>query len=81
MAVIYHQGSGNNKDAVDFEKALKWYNRAARQGYADAQNNLAIMHYLGEGIYQTYFRHIWLNISVANGNLKAINLRDTVVEI
>ena len=79
LAVIYHQGSGNNKDVVDFEKALKWYNRAARQGYADAQNNLAIMHYLGEGIIPDPLQaYMWLNISVANGNLKAINLRDTV---
>ncbi len=79
LAVIYHQGSGNNKDVVDFKKALKWYNRAARQGYADAQNNLAIMHYLGEGIIPDPLQaYMWLNISVANGNLKAINLRDTV---
>ena len=79
LAVIYHQGSGNNKDVVDFEKALKWYNRAARQGYADAQKNLAIMHYLGEGIIPDPLQaYMWLNISVANGNLKAINLRDTV---
>ena len=79
LAVIYHQGSGNNKDVIDLEKALKWYNRAARQGYADAQNNLAIMHYLGEGIVSDpHQAYMWLNISVANGNIKAINLRDTV---
>jgi len=79
LAVIYHQGSENNKDIIDLEKALKWYNRAARQGYADAQNNLAIMHYLGEGIVSDPQQaYMWLNISVANGNIKAINLRDTV---
>ena len=58
---------------------MQRYLAAAQQGYADAQNNLAIMHYLGEGINADPLQaYMWLNISVANGNVKAISLRDTV---
>ncbi len=32
------------------EEALHWYGRAAEQGYADAQCNLAVMHLNGWGV-------------------------------
>ena len=31
----------------DYKQAVKWYTKAAEQGYADAQYNLGIMYYNG----------------------------------
>ena len=39
----------NLKGNEDLVKAREWFEKAAAQGNKDAQNNLGIMHYNGEG--------------------------------
>ena len=51
LGVVYHKGLGV---PVDFEKARKWYTKAAEQGLAEAQNNLGCMYYRGEGVSVDY---------------------------
>lgn len=41
-------------NAGDYEKALAYYQQAADQGFAEAQNSLADMYYYGEGVEQSY---------------------------
>ena len=38
----------------DYAEAIKWYRKAAEQGYASAQYNLGIMYDDGEGVPQDY---------------------------
>jgi TPR repeat protein len=38
--------------AKDDAEAEKWYRKAAKQGFAEAQNNLALMYVLGRGVPQ-----------------------------
>ena len=43
MGLIYNSGHGVD---VNYKKAIKWYEKAAEQGDADAQYNLGLMYYL-----------------------------------
>ena len=36
--------------SVDFDKAFSWLNLSAKQGYLDAQHNLAEMYETGKGV-------------------------------
>ena len=38
----------------DYGEAIKWYRKAAEQGYATAQLNLAGMYFRGHGVSQDY---------------------------
>ncbi|MEY8212841.1 MAG: tetratricopeptide repeat protein [Colwellia sp.] len=40
----------------DYKKAVKWYLKAAEQGHADAQINLALMYDIGQVVAQDYKR-------------------------
>lgn len=51
LGVMYNDGLGV---PVDYEKARKWYAKAAEQGFADAQNNLVCMYVKGEGVPVDY---------------------------
>ena len=43
--------------------------KLAEQGVAEAQYNLGLMYYKGEGVIQDYvYAHMWWNIATANGN-------------
>ena len=44
LGVMYFKGQGTPQD---YGEALKWYRKAAEQGYATAQNNLQGMSVLG----------------------------------
>jgi TPR repeat protein len=44
---LYRKGNGVGKD---YEKAVYWYHKAAKQGFAGAQNNLAGMYEQGLGV-------------------------------
>ena len=46
---MYDEGRGVIKD--DYE-AVKWYRKAAEQGYASAQHNLGVCYANGEGVTQ-----------------------------
>lgn len=51
LGVMYNDGLGV---PVDYEKARKWYAKAAEHGFADAQNNLGCMYVKGEGVPVDY---------------------------
>jgi TPR repeat protein len=50
LGVLYGQ-LGTSKDDA---QALFWYEKAAAQGYADAQANLALMYIQGNGVPKDY---------------------------
>ena len=65
LGVMYEDGTGVPQD---YAAALKWYSLAANQGYALAQNNLAMMYENGTGILQNnVVAHMWYNLASANG--------------
>ena len=64
-------------DAGDYAEAVKWYRKAAEQGYAGAQSALGVMYYNGEGVLQdTIAAHMWFNIAAIKGNKIAVKNRD-----
>jgi hypothetical protein len=50
--IAYESGHGLEQDHAD---AMKWYRRAADQGYAVAQFNLGLMYENGRGVQQDEF--------------------------
>ena len=60
---MYREGPGLPQD---YAEAVKWYRKAADQGYAYAQNNLGLMYRDGRGVPQDYVQaHKWLNLAAA----------------
>ena len=56
----------------DYVEAVRWYRRAAQQGYAIAQHAIGYMYRVGNGVTQDYIRaHMWANIARRNGDNKA----------
>ena len=63
----------NNEEALqsagrdvpqDHAEALKWYLKAADQGYAPAQHNLGVMYQHGTGVPQDDIQaHLWFNLA------------------
>ena len=48
---MYYNGDGVLKD---YKQALKWFTKAAEQGYADAQYNLGIMYIEWRGCFKGF---------------------------
>lgn len=68
-----------------YTDAMKWYRRAAEQGYADAQNNLAEMYFTGRGAPQNFVQALlWFSLAANNvatdakTYYDAIHMRDLV---
>nr|WP_213395093.1 tetratricopeptide repeat protein [Yoonia sp.] len=60
----------------DYAEAVRWYQLAAYQGFADAQRNLALMYRNGLGVLQSdVLTYMWFYIASANGSLKSDELR------
>ena len=75
---MYEHGGGVPQD---YAEALKWYRKAADQGFAKAQNNLGIMYDRGQGVLQDYVQaHMWFNLAAAQGNERALENRDIVAK-
>ncbi|RUQ29706.1 MAG: sel1 repeat family protein [Candidatus Competibacteraceae bacterium] len=56
-------------------KAVKWYLKAAKQGYAVAQNNLGWMYEIGRGVKQDATESVkWYLKAAAQGNADAQNI-------
>ena len=49
---MYVKGQGDVRQ--DYAEAVKWYRKAAEQGFAEAQYNLGVMYAKGEGVRQNY---------------------------
>ena len=57
----------------DFFEAAKWFKRAAEQGYALAQNNLAYCYEKGEGVSRDLMEAAkWYKKAAAQGDLEAV---------
>lgn len=57
----------------DYFEAVKWYRRAAEQGYAAAQNALGTAYVNGKGIPEDYNEAVnWWRKAAAQGNAKAL---------
>ena len=58
-------------------QAMYWYESAARKGNANAMNNLAIMHGMGEGVQQSNAEaYAWFALAAENGDENAAENRD-----
>ena len=58
--------------AQDYKEAVKWYTKAAEQGYANAQYNLGHRYYRGEGVAQDYKEAVrWWRKAAEQGKAKA----------
>ena len=75
---MYGNGYGVTQDDAT---AVKWYRKAAEQGNADAQYNLALMYEDGKGVVQDVaYAHMWWNIAAANGDEDAARARNTIAK-
>ena len=75
---MYENGNGVPQD---YAEAVKWYRKAADQGYARAQNNLGVMYNRGQGVPQDYvMAHMWFNLAAALGDEKALKTRDALAK-
>jgi hypothetical protein len=48
---MHYKGNGVPQN---YSEAMKWYKKAADQGYTEAQYNLGVMYYFGKGVPQNY---------------------------
>ena len=53
MIECYENGN-NCYNSKDYENAVKWYLKSAKQGYAEAQNKLGFMYDEGKGVVQDH---------------------------
>jgi TPR repeat protein len=61
---LYLDGHGV---AQNYVEARQWFEKAAAQGDANAQNNLGVLYGLGHGVQQNYVRaYMWWSLSVAH---------------
>jgi TPR repeat protein len=75
---MYHYGLGVTENHAE---AVKLYRLAAKQGDADAQSNLGIMHANGDGVPQSNVRaYIWWSVAAAQGQEDAKRNRGLVTE-
>ncbi|MBR0315581.1 MAG: SEL1-like repeat protein [Synergistaceae bacterium] len=66
---VYMSGKGDIKQ--DYKKAFYWYSKAAEQGWADAQNQLASMYYYGLGVNKDYKKAFEFYMKAAEQNNSA----------
>ncbi len=58
----------------DYAKANQWFEKAAAQGNADAENSLGNAYYHGYGVFQDYAKaNYWYEKAAAQGNVDAEN--------
>ena len=57
---------------MDYAEAVKWYRRAADQGFYLAQRYLASMYEFGKGVPQDFVQaYMWYNLAAAQGGIAA----------
>jgi hypothetical protein len=50
----------------NYAEAVKWYRKAAEQGFAEAQTNLGMMYFTGQGVPKDYvLAHMWFNLATS----------------
>ena len=73
---MYELGRFYDVDEINrnYEEAVKWYRKAAEQGYAPAQNNLGDMYQYGRGVMTNYYDAVqWYGKAAAQGLASAQN--------
>ncbi len=76
---MYDKGEGV---AQDYAAAVQWYRKAAEQGSARAQNNLAFMYSNGLGVAQDLVQaHMWFNLAGTQGDKEATKNRDIIAKL
>ena len=66
---MYDEGRGVAKDDAE---AVKWYRKAAEQGYASAQHNLGVCYADGEGVEKDEDEAVkWLRRAAEQGESAA----------
>ena len=77
---VYGDDFQDGKDALkrkDYKEGVKWHRLSAEQGDADAQFNLGMKYYEGQGVPQDYVSaHMWWNLAGSNGNKDAVKNRN-----
>ena len=69
LGLWYYMGDGVKQD---YEQAIEWFGRAARQGDSSSQFNLGLMYYKGEGVVQDYDQAIeWYRRAAQQGDSSA----------
>lgn len=69
VARLYQYGVGVQKNAL---QAVKWYRKAADQGYGIAQTNLGLCYMKGQGVQQDYTEAVkWFRKAAAQGHASA----------
>ena len=67
---MYSTGKGV---AQSYEDAVKWYRKAANQGFVRAQYNLALKYYYGDGVAQDKAEaKKWFQKAAAQGDEESI---------
>jgi TPR repeat protein len=77
--VVVHLPSGATMEGTtrDYVEAGKWFQRAAAQGYVDAQFRLGRMYAKAIGMtYNIIDAYMWLSLSASQGNKSAAEYRD-----
>ena len=75
---MYDNGQGVAKDQVE---AVKWYRKAAEQGFAFAQFNLGLMYGNGQGVPKNQVEAIiWYRKAAGQGYADAQNLLGVIYE-
>lgn len=53
----------------DYQQAVYWFTKAAKQGYANAQSMLGLCYYYGEGVSQDYQQAVhWYTLAANQGD-------------
>ena len=66
---MYATGQGAPKDEAE---AVKWFRKAADQGFASAQVNLGVVYWFGKGVVKDELEaYKWFLLSGAQGNERA----------
>ena len=68
---LYMTGDKHYKQK-DYKKAVYWYKKSAKQGYAKAQISLGLMYAQGHGVLKDYKQAVyWYKKSAKQGNPQA----------
>ncbi len=60
-------------------QSIERLRKAAEQGYVEAQFNLGVAYYLGQGVPEDYVTaYAWANLSAASGNSDAVQLKESL---
>jgi TPR repeat protein len=79
LGTLYEEGKGSPRN---YEEAINWYAKAAKQGLARAQVRLARMYYFGRHVRQDNFlAYIWLTLAADQGDETGRRNRDKVAKL